>query len=242
MTPQGAQDVGKQDAGRDSFDGSFDPKWLPGSPHREAILKFIAQGRAHVQQRGHGLAPLLVFEDGGAIELPLVRYQRTERGMELVAAERPDTPDQTKYRDVCGSIDAIKARLRDDPAGACRQKQELLALIDDVVHMLGRLRRRREAYEAFAGELRRVCEAMERQPRPDTGPGLAGVEELRRGLASATPEELLARRERLFSAAEAARALAQQEEDALSAWKELAICVGRLYRRIRGARQWDDSP
>jgi len=161
--------------------------------------------------------------------------------MQLVAAKRPETPDQTKYGDVCGSIDAIKAQLSDDPAGAWKRKEDLVALVDDVVHMLGRLRRRREAYEAFAVELRHLCDAMDRQQKPDTAPGLAGADALRRGLESAAPEVLVNRREELLSAAETARALAQQEEDALSGWKALAIRVGGLYRQMRGARQWDES-
>ncbi len=240
MNSGGGKVPDKQGGGGDCFDRSFDPKWLPGSPHREAILEFLADGRAHVEQRGHGLAPLLVFEDGGAMELPLARYERTERGMQLVAAKRPETPDQTKYRDVCGSIDAIKAWLGNDPAGAWKQKEELVALVDDVSHMLGRVRQRREAYEAFAAELRGLCDAMDGQEKPDTAPGLAGAEELRRGLELDAPEALLNRREQLLSAAEAVRSLAQQEEDGLAGWKALAIRVGGLYRLIRGARQWDE--
>jgi len=241
MNSGGGRGAGKRGGGEDLFDRSFDPKWLPGSPHREAILEFLADGRAHVEQRGHGLAPLLVFEDGGAIELPLVRYERTERGMQLLAAKRPETPDQTKYRDVCGSIDAIKAQLSDDPAGAWKRKEDLVALVDDVIHMLGRLRQRREAYEAFAVELQGLCDAMEGQHRRETAPGLAGADALRRGLKSARVENLVNRREQLFSAAETARALAEQEEEGLTGWKDLAIRVGGLYRQMRGARQWDES-
>ena len=53
MNSGGSKGADKQRGGGDLFDRSFDPKWLPGSPHREAILEFLADGRAHVEQRGH---------------------------------------------------------------------------------------------------------------------------------------------------------------------------------------------
>ena len=47
--------------------------WLPPSPHREAVLDVLSDGRAHLVERGHRVPPLLVFEDGGAMELPSAR-------------------------------------------------------------------------------------------------------------------------------------------------------------------------
>ena len=52
-------------------------KWLPPSPHREEILKAVESGAAYIKERGHNIPPLLVFEDGGVIELPKVRYEKT---------------------------------------------------------------------------------------------------------------------------------------------------------------------
>ena len=60
-------------------------RWLPSPPHREEILKVIEAGRAHIEERGHNVPPLLIFEDGGAIELPRVRHRVTRRGMQLAA-------------------------------------------------------------------------------------------------------------------------------------------------------------
>jgi len=113
-------------------DPGFDPTWLPPSPHREAILAFLADGRAHVAEQGHGRPPLLVFEDGGAIELPRVRYAPTERGMELIAAETPEAPDQTKHRDVCGALDELKARIAADPGQAAAEREALFALAEAI--------------------------------------------------------------------------------------------------------------
>jgi hypothetical protein len=51
--------------------------WLPPSPHRERILRYLRAGRAHLVQTdggGQDRPPLLQFEDGGVMPLPAVRW------------------------------------------------------------------------------------------------------------------------------------------------------------------------
>lgn len=220
-------------------DPGFDPKWLPPSPHREAILAYLADGRAHVAEQGHGRPPLLVFEDGGAIELPRVRYTPAERGMELVAAETPEAPDQTKHRDVCGSLDELKARIAADPGQAATEREELCRLVRDVRHMLGRLQTRRAAYEAFAAALRKLAEAADAIDGPDPEPAFADCERLLERLAAADGRTLGADREALFALAEAIRDRANAMEKCLARHKGVATRLGALYKDVRGARQWD---
>lgn len=216
---------------------AFDPKWLPGSPHCEAILAFLADGRAHVVERGHGVAPLLVFEDGGAIELPRVRCAKTERGTELVAADEAEMPDQTKHRDVCGSLDELKARIA-EAEGA--HPERLLRLVRDARHMLGRLERRREAYEAFAAALRELADLT--VDAPDAAAGLAACETLLERLDGADEQTLRDDREALFALAEEARSVANALEKCLARHKERATRMGALYEQIRGGRQWETPP
>lgn len=65
-------------------------RWLPSSPHREAILHALGQGRAHIEERGHHLSPLFVYEDGGAMELALMRVV-DGRLVAVADAQLPET-------------------------------------------------------------------------------------------------------------------------------------------------------
>ena len=55
-------------------------RWLPASPHRERILRYLRAGRAHLLPAGvdgqdvSARAPLVQFEDGGVMPLPAVRW------------------------------------------------------------------------------------------------------------------------------------------------------------------------
>ena len=219
----------------------FDEKWLPPSPHREAIIEFLAAGRARIVERGHGRAPLLTFEDGGVIELPRVRYQDTARGMRLVAVDQADAPDLTRHPDVCGSIDEFRAKVQSDPAEAAAAKDDLIRLIHDAGHMLGRLQKRREAYEAFAREVRALCVAMDQIIQPDATSADAPLEKLLHRIGNASPETFAREGEDLIALAERIRDLANRQEKCLAAYKDLAVRAGALYQQIRGGRTWPQS-
>lgn len=216
----------------------FDPKWLPGSPHREAILESLTDGIAHVEEQGHGKPPVLVFQDGGLIPLPLVRYAETARGMQLVAGDVPDAPDQTKHRDVCGSIDEFKTRLTEDPGKAYAEKSQLLMLLHDVGHMLGRLQARRETYEVFVRELRALCDAMSAADRPDPAVASSQIRGLIERVEHSDAEAFVSARDEMFALAEAVRDVANRQERCIGRHKECAIQVDRLYREIKGRRMW----
>jgi len=78
-------------------------RWLPPSPHKEEVLKFLERGRAHIEEQGHNVPPLLVFEDGGVMELPLARYKDGNFSPTDGTATR-----QTNYYDICGTINELK--------------------------------------------------------------------------------------------------------------------------------------
>lgn len=54
-------------------------KWLPPSPHREAVIDFLKHGRASLIPRDENEAPLMAFEDGGMMELDKVRFSPERR-------------------------------------------------------------------------------------------------------------------------------------------------------------------
>lgn len=49
-------------------------RWMPPSPHCERIIEDLETGRLTLKERGHGLPPVVVHEDGGHIDLPDIRW------------------------------------------------------------------------------------------------------------------------------------------------------------------------
>jgi hypothetical protein len=73
-------------------------RWLPHSPHRERIMRFIAAGRAHVRETDDpGVPPRVEFEDGGSMPLPDVRWSEDIRNFHL--ADSPPHPNGLRYRE-----------------------------------------------------------------------------------------------------------------------------------------------
>ena len=107
-------------------------QWLPPEPHRTAVVEFVARGRASIVQPDADRPPLLMYEDGGSMVLPLVRYGGREP---FYSAERPEIDDSgerrnTKYSDVCGSVDEFKRHVADGPEALSAHGAEIAELFD----------------------------------------------------------------------------------------------------------------
>ena len=214
-------------------------RWLPPSPHREAILEAIRRGQAHLESRGHNAAPVLVFSGdggGGAIELPNVRYENTYRGMKLISSAEENVADRTRHPDVCGSVDEFKGLLRDQPGLAESDPHRLLLLIEDSVYMIRRMEKRREAYREFLAAVASACSSP--VEGPDTEKAFRAAEQLCAFLKE-RPAEAVAEREHLAALAEEIRDVAGRQEQCLVAFRKLAVAIGKLYADIKGARPWD---
>lgn len=208
-------------------------RWLPPSPHAEKMAEAVASGRCHIQHRGHGQAPLLVFFDGGVMQLPTVRWCDTTRGWRLIAESDEHTENQTTHLDVCGTVDAIEQAIEGEP-----QLEGLDELCEDIKHMLGRLVRRRQEYEQFVAQ---VGEALEWEVRKKpVEPGHENLEKLRAMLAE-SPDWVAEHREQVVETAEAVRDVAQYLEYCLTDHKKIALRLHELYEQVRGARKWDDE-
>lgn len=78
-------------------------KWLPPSPHRERIIRYLQAGRAHLLrpddpgESGSESAPLIQFEDGGVMPLPLVRWSEEVRN--FYPADQSPHPHGLRYRE-----------------------------------------------------------------------------------------------------------------------------------------------
>jgi hypothetical protein len=220
---------------RKSVDDYADSRWMPPSPHKEAVLEKLAAGRAHIEEQGHGKPPLFVYEDGGVIELHRVRVG----GRDMIAAEPDQLPQgTTKHVDVCGTIDEIEAWLKEDPAGAQNDPDRLDELLDHAVRMCRRMERRWDAYRRFAARVAAVAEQIGQIEGPDTRQLEADAEQaaiLAKAEGAATAEGC----RKVVERVEAIRDVANALEKTLRQYRDAATELAAVYEEIRGARNWD---
>jgi hypothetical protein len=214
-------------------------RWLPPSPHLEKVIEAVQSGAAVIEKRGHGEPPLLVFEDGGVIELPKARHEPTYRGLQIVSADEGAKPGRTKYRDVCGSVDYLKDVLLDNPELVKTDPDRLHRILDDALYMIERMYKREDEYRNFLVEIAAICAQPPRGPDPAMATHAA--EEIRMLLHDHS-EDVTKYIELLNRLAEDVRHVASNQEQCLARYKELALRIRKLYEDIKGARNWEDTP
>ena len=211
-------------------------RWFPPSPHREAVLDFIKREKAHIEERGHNVPPLLVFEDGGVMELPLARFKDGN----FSPAEGVTATRQTHYSDVCGTIDEFKKVLEEKPEMAQSHPAYLFELIDDACYMLSRMQGRRGKYREFAAAVASVSEALSHVGGPEPEDAYGKADEIRDFLES-KPDNVTEGLQELYELAEGIRDVANNMEGTLKAYSDLSKELGKLYTQIRGSRKWDEG-
>jgi hypothetical protein len=144
---------------------------------------------------------------------------------------------QTRFKDVCGSIDELKRVLYEEPERAAADGVPLHSLIDDALYMLERMERRLAEYEAFRDTVLTIAGALQEIGASRRAEGVAAAEALRRQLPQGTPltEES---REEAVASAESVRDVAQHVENAMSRYKALALALEQAYREVKGERVW----
>ena len=216
------------------MDDYSDSRWMPPSPHREAIIWTLHQGRAHIEERGHDLPPLFVYEDGGAMELHLMRLV-DDKLIAVADAALPET--STKHIDVCGTIDELKQLWAKQPELADRAPEQLLELLEHAMKMLRRIQQRLAAYREFSDAIAARAAEMDALQPPAHGRSVSFEEEIA-GIIRAGGAAVREHLQELFDAAEAIRKIAGDSEQVLYRYRDLAIEIGALYEGIRGAREW----
>ena len=216
---------------------SLKNRWLPPSPHREEIFRRIEAGRAYIQERGHNTPPLLIFEDGGVIELPQVRYSMTLRGMELVA-DGDGSIGQTKHNDVCGTVEELKGLFREDPSLLNSDPEHFYQLLDNAQYMISRMHRRYINYKTFTSEIASLIEKL--TDLKSIGPEQAyqksnQIHSILKNDSTARESRL----EELDDLAEGVRDVASNLEQTLAKFKDVAVEMNLLYEKIKGGRNWD---
>lgn len=213
-------------------------KWLPPSPHVEKVVEMVQNGSAHIQKRGHHEAPLIMFEDGGVIELPKARYEETYRGMQLVAGDKAADTGVTKFRDVCGCVDYIKGVLKDDPASVQGDPHKFDQLLDHALYMIDRMYKREDEYRKFLADVIALCAQTPKGPDPKMAS--KACDEIR-FLLHNHPEDTVKYTELLDLLVEDVRHVASKQEKVLGQHKDIAVKVNNLYKEVKGARNWGDE-
>jgi len=214
-------------------------RWLPPSPHREAVIDFVARGRASIAQSAPDEPPLLMFEDGGSMELSKVRYGDKEP---FHHADRPQQRVRadyraTQYSDVCGTINEFRRIVAEEPKRVREEPEYIQSLLDDAGYMIGRMYRRQRQYNEFAQRLAALHRQMAEVPVQDREPAERALEQIE-GLLRADPGCAETERENLDELALQARSVAGGQETRLGVHKEVALKVYRAYLDIKGPRDW----
>jgi hypothetical protein len=211
-----------------------DSRWMPPSPHREAILHELGRGRAHIEERGHHLSPLFVYEDGGAMELALMRLV-DGRLIAVADAKLPET--STKHVDVCGTVDELERLWAEQPELADEAPEQWLALISHALAMCARMKQRLDAYGAFSDRVAAIAGGLAALEGPDHSPAPEYAARIREHIA-AGGEHVRGHVPEMCELAEAIRKIAGDSELVLYRYRDLAIELGALYEEVRGGREW----
>ncbi len=218
-----------------SADGIVNKRWMPPSPHREAILECLAQGRAHLEERGHNKSPLFVYEDGGVMELSRIRLLDGK----LVSVSDDTCGTSTRHVDVCGSIDQLKEILSQcEKTMSDSSRKEIEVLLEQAVYMISRMHSRLQSYSQFAQRITKLSEKMNELNIPSTELSTKSADKLKCFIDN-EPEKIKDSLEQLYTWAEDVRKVASDSEEVLYAYRDAAIEIGELYEEIRGARNWE---
>ena len=210
-------------------------RWMPPSPHSEKLVLELEAGRLTLRERGHGLPPVVVHEDGGHIDLPDIRWNGTT-WMRVEGASSDGR--QTAYSDVCGcSFEATELIISTSKSLSAEDVGRIRELEDDVEHMVRRMDRRLQKYSNFASSLRLIVKKMTELEHPDP----ENVQDYFREASELLQQGPLTKQTRmkLVDLTEKARLVAQAQEDAMKAEKTLALQAFLAFEELRGARNWD---
>ncbi|MFO8079452.1 MAG: hypothetical protein R6V07_04005 [Armatimonadota bacterium] len=214
-------------------------EWLPPDPHREWVLDQVSKGRASIVCPDEDAPPLLLYEDGGSMVLPTVRWAGEGRPWSAGEPEIDESGERrnTKYYDVCSSVDEFRDHVAEGPERLADERENIDRLFDDIRHMIGRMYRRQREYTEFADRLRKIIEELEAVEIVDRAPSDEGLAQIERLLDSDAP----AAPERLNELAEQVRDVASRQEQRLREHKAAALAVLEAYREVKGPRDWSED-
>ncbi len=213
--------------------------WLPPDPHRQWVLDQTVKGRASIVQPESDEPPLLLYEDGGSMVLPDVRWAGEGRPWSAGDPEIDDSGERrnTKYYDVCSSVDDFKEHVAAGSAKLSEERENIDRLFEDIRHMIGRMYRRQREYTQFADRLAEILADLQAVEIVDRAPSDDGLAEIERMLVADEADDA----ERLNELAEQVRDVASRQEARLREHKAAALAVLEAYREVKGPRDWSDD-
>ncbi len=145
---------------------------------------------------------------------------------------------QTRFSDVCGSMDELKRLLYEEKDKISKNPEVYLKpLIEDVLFMLSRIKNRHKQYRNFTEELRKYVKLMEEvggvnlEKAQESAEFIQRYIDFKKGFGETEVEKL-------NKAAESIRSGASNQERKLRTYKDLALGVYKLFKKIKGNRNW----
>ncbi|MBI3974039.1 MAG: hypothetical protein HY332_22400 [Chloroflexi bacterium] len=154
-------------------------------------------------------------------------------------AAMPATPDArtTRFRDVCGSMDELKRLVCEAPAAVAARPDTPCDLIADALFMLRGMEGRLAEYEHFRGQVTAIAREFQEVGGSRGAEAVAEAPLLETLLRQGRPLHEPERAEAL-ERAENIRGVAQDLENTLLRYKELALALEQAYREVKGDRMW----
>jgi hypothetical protein len=145
---------------------------------------------------------------------------------------------ETRFSDVCGTVDELKRILNEDTEVGLRGAELLVEFVEDCAAMLERMELRLQEFQQFHYEVARLCQQMEEvgvSRRPYALAAAGAMAQRFRERRSLTADEVTW----LSDQAEEVRGVAGEMEQKLRRFKDAAIELRKRCEAIEGGRSWD---
>jgi len=141
---------------------------------------------------------------------------------------------QTKFSDVCGTMDEFKRLLYEEKEKVFTEPESHLEpLLEDALFMLARMEGRVKEYKDFVEEIRKCLQLVDEVKEVDSAKASRSAELIRKQILSRELEV-----EKLADAAESIRSVASELENRLRTYKDLALRFYVLFLKVKGDRNW----
>ena len=148
-------------------------------------------------------------------------------------------PRQTRFSDVCGTVDELKRVMAEDPQAGL-EPEALCDLVDDCTYMVRRMQMRLDEFHNLRDELTRLLQTMQDIPDSRLPQALDLAQQMKacmREEGALSPSQV----EDLSHQAEGVRSVAGEMEHLLRASKAAAIELRGLYSAVEGGRDWNEE-
>jgi hypothetical protein len=145
---------------------------------------------------------------------------------------------QTRFSDVCGTMDELKRLLYEEyEKAASKPKDFIEPLLEDALFMLGRMKERLKEYKDFREEITKVSSLLNQVKDANVQNAEDAVVFLHTCIRSKKAFRGV-KIKKMDEAAEAIRTVAGTQENRLRSFKDLALKVYSLFGEICGDRAW----